>query len=83
MHHFNSAGIDIAYLDEGPSGGLAEGTGEPILLIHGFASNARINWVCTGWVQALRQAGRRVIAYDNRGHGESEKLYDPGFHEAR
>ena len=86
MHHFNSGGIDIAYLDEDPGEGVGEGrrgrTGAPILLIHGFASNARINWVGTGWVQALRQAGRRVIAYDNRGHGESEKLYDPTFYEA-
>lgn len=72
MRHFESAGIDIAYLDEDPE----EGPGEPILLIHGFASNARRNWVGTGWLAALRHAGRRVIAYDNRGHGESEKLYD-------
>ena len=72
MRHFNSDGIDIAYLDETPD----EGPGEPILLIHGFASNSRRNWVGTGWLTALRNAGRRVIAHDNRGHGESEKLYD-------
>jgi len=78
MRHFNSNGIDIAFLDERPD----EEPGDPILLIHGFASNSRLNWVGTGWVAALRHAGHRVIAYDNRGHGESEKLYDPAYYEA-
>jgi pimeloyl-ACP methyl ester carboxylesterase len=68
MKSFDSDGVRIAYIDEGE--------GEPILLIHGFASNVMTNWVNPGWVSALTQAGRRVIAYDNRGHGESEKLYD-------
>ncbi len=56
-----------------------EGTdrGEPILLIHGFASNHRINWVNPRWVQTLTRAGRRVVALDNRGHGASQKLYAP------
>lgn len=74
MRHFKSDGIDIAYLDEGE--------GEAVLLIHGFASSARINWVGTGWVTALSHAGRRVVAYDNRGHGASDKLYDPARYEA-
>lgn len=69
MQHFQSQGCDIAYLDEGD--------GEPILLIHGFASNAGVNWVDTGWVRHLRTTGRRVIALDNRGHGQSAKLHDP------
>ncbi|WP_319773086.1 alpha/beta hydrolase [Breoghania sp.] len=69
MPVFNSDGIDIAYLDEGE--------GEPIFLIHGFASNKRVNWDYPGWIDTLVKAGRRVIAPDNRGHGESEALYDP------
>jgi pimeloyl-ACP methyl ester carboxylesterase len=64
---FNSDGVEIAYLDEG--------SGDPVLLIHGFASNVATNWVDTGWVKSLTGAGYRVIAYDNRGHGHSEKLY--------
>jgi pimeloyl-ACP methyl ester carboxylesterase len=72
MRHFLSDGIDIAYLDEG--------AGEPILLIHGFASNAQVNWVDTGWVRHLVQDGRRVIAMDNRGHGHSAKLHDPSLY---
>jgi pimeloyl-ACP methyl ester carboxylesterase len=64
---FNSDGVEIAYLDEG--------SGDPVLLVHGFASNVATNWVDTGWVKTLTGAGYRVVAYDNRGHGHSEKLY--------
>jgi pimeloyl-ACP methyl ester carboxylesterase len=74
MQSFNSGGVEIAYLDQGE--------GEPILLIHGFASNSAVNWIDPGWVRTLTGAGRRVIAYDNRGHGQSEKLYDPAFYGA-
>lgn len=52
------------------------GDGDPILLIHGFASNAKINWIDTGWFKLLLNAGYRVIAIDNRGHGDSTKIYD-------
>jgi pimeloyl-ACP methyl ester carboxylesterase len=69
MQSFDSDGVRIAYLDEGE--------GEPILLIHGFASNIAANWIDPQWVRTLTQAGRRVIALDNRGHGESDKLYEP------
>lgn len=69
MPRFVHDDIEIAFLDEGE--------GEPIVLIHGFASNKEVNWVYPGWVTTLTRAGRRVIALDNRGHGESTKLYDP------
>jgi pimeloyl-ACP methyl ester carboxylesterase len=69
MQKFNSNGVEIAYGDQG--------TGNPVLLVHGFASNSRVNWEATGWVKTLLAAGYRVITFDHRGHGESEKLYDP------
>lgn len=69
MPSFDSDGVEIAYIDEGE--------GVPVLLVHGFASNVVTNWVDPGWVRMLAQSGRRVIAYDNRGHGKSEKLYAP------
>jgi pimeloyl-ACP methyl ester carboxylesterase len=47
------------------------------VLIHGFASNHAINWSNTLWTQTLARDGRRVVALDNRGHGQSQKLYDP------
>jgi pimeloyl-ACP methyl ester carboxylesterase len=74
MKLFDSDGVRIAYIDEGE--------GEPVLLIHGFASNVDANWVDPGWVRTLIQSGRRVIAYDNRGHGKSEKIYDPDVYGA-
>jgi pimeloyl-ACP methyl ester carboxylesterase len=73
MRYFNSSGVSIAYIDVPPH----EGQGDPILLIHGFASNHAVNWVNTLWVKTLTRAGYRVVAFDNRGHGQSEKLYDP------
>jgi len=45
--------------------------------VHGFASSKNVNWVYPTWVSELKKAGRRVIALDNRGHGDSGKLYDP------
>jgi pimeloyl-ACP methyl ester carboxylesterase len=76
IQSFRHDGVDIAFLDEGQ--------GEPIVLVHGFASTAQVNWVYPGWVATLTQAGRRVIALDNRGHGGSAKLYDPAaYHSVR
>jgi pimeloyl-ACP methyl ester carboxylesterase len=69
MPSFHNGAVEIAYLDEGE--------GDPIVLVHGFASSKNVNWVYPTWVSELRKDGRRVIALDNRGHGESEKLYDP------
>ncbi|GJD91684.1 MULTISPECIES: alpha/beta fold hydrolase [Methylobacterium] len=76
MQSFDSDGVRIAYIDVPPE----SGTGAPVLLIHGFASNHAVNWVNTLWVRTLTQAGYRAIALDNRGHGESEKLYDPALY---
>src|SRR5262245_21812839 len=75
MPSFNNDGVDIAYLDEGE--------GEPVVLVHGFASTKEVNWVNPGWVSTVTRAGRRAIALDNRGHGASAKLYDPAaYHSA-
>jgi pimeloyl-ACP methyl ester carboxylesterase len=69
MPSFSHGSVGLAYLDEG--------AGEPIVLVHGFASSKDVNWVQPGWVSTLTGAGRRVIALDNRGHGQSTKLYEP------
>jgi pimeloyl-ACP methyl ester carboxylesterase len=75
MASFTNGAVEIAYLDEGE--------GEPIVLVHGFASTKETNWVAPGWIMTLRGAGRRVIALDNRGHGASSKFYDPAaYHSA-
>lgn len=75
MPNFLHDAIEIAYLDEGE--------GEPVVLIHGFASTKEVNWLHPGWIDTLNRAGRRAIALDNRGHGASSKLYDPAaYHSA-
>ena len=75
MDTFRSGDAEIAYLDAGE--------GEPVVLVHGFASTKEANWVVPGWIDTLTRAGRRAIALDNRGHGASTKLYDPArYHSA-
>ncbi len=68
MQFFENDGLKFAYVDEGD--------GEPILLIHGFASSSLYNWIQPGWMQTLTAAGYRAIAIDNRGHGASDKPHD-------
>ncbi|MHB1102033.1 MAG: alpha/beta fold hydrolase [Devosia sp.] len=74
MPNFLSNGISIAY--------DIHGDGAPILLIHGFGSNGKVNWVDTGWVETLANAGYQAITIDNRGHGGSKKLYDARLYHA-
>jgi pimeloyl-ACP methyl ester carboxylesterase len=69
MPSFHNGNVQIAYLDEGE--------GDPIVLVHGFASSKNVNWVYPAWVSELKKNNRRVVALDNRGHGDSSKLYDP------
>ena len=59
MQTFDSDGVRIAFLDEG--------AGAPILLIHGFASSMRFNWIDPGWVGLLTRNGFRVIASTTAG----------------
>ena len=66
---FEADGFRIAYDDVGE--------GPPVVLVHGFASDRTSNWRRPGWYRALREAGRRVIALDCRGHGRSETSHDP------
>lgn len=64
-------GLSLSFFDAG------DPVGPPVLLIHGFASSASVNWVYPGWLKTLGDAGYRVIALDNRGHGGSDKPHDP------
>lgn len=75
MPVFTSEGIEIAY--------EVHGAGKPVLMIHGFGSNARVNWVDTGWVDTIVGAGYKAVAMDNRGHGKSGKVYDPALYPSR
>jgi pimeloyl-ACP methyl ester carboxylesterase len=73
MTSFSSGGVTLAYDDIQP----ADGGQGCVVLVHGFASNRNEGWRRTGWYGAFERRGVRVIGYDQRGHGESEKLYDP------
>jgi pimeloyl-ACP methyl ester carboxylesterase len=65
---FEAQGLRLAYDDVGD--------GEPIVLLHGFAADRRLNWKLTGWYETLSGAGYRVLAFDARGHGQSDKPSD-------
>ena len=66
--YFDSNGVRIRYLDQG--------SGQPIVLIHGYTSNVERSWMDTG-VFANLVKDYRVIALDCRGHGKSDKPRDP------
>jgi len=66
-------GVQLAY--------TTGGAGPDVLLLHGFASSATGNWIQPGIADAIVASGRRVIAYDARGHGESDKPHDPAAYE--
>jgi len=61
---FDSSGVPIHYTDEGH--------GPPVVLIHGFAVNERLNWRLPG-VTPMLSRELRVISVDLRGHGRSGK----------
>ena len=61
-------GVDIAY--------EVAGEGQPMVLLHGFASTAEDNWGRTGWVQALERTRRQIVTIDLRGHGKSGHPHD-------
>lgn len=65
---FDSKGVKIHY--------IVEGSGEPVILIHGFTANVLVQWELPGVVSKLKN-DYQVIALDNRGHGKSDKPRDP------
>ncbi|MDA0681240.1 MAG: alpha/beta hydrolase [Proteobacteria bacterium] len=66
--NFDSDGVTLRY--------LSGGSGETVVLLHGFSGSAQGLYVDPGTFDALVDAGYRVVAMDQRGHGQSEKLYD-------
>ena len=60
------------------------GEGTPVVLVHGFGASRAITWANTNWYQTLTRAGRRLVALDCRGHGQSGKPHDqPSYEEGR
>ncbi len=75
MSSFITDGVTIAYDDIVPAAGAAN----TIVLIHGFASNRNEGWKRTGWYAAFERRGTRVIALDQRGHGDSDAAPDDDY----
>jgi pimeloyl-ACP methyl ester carboxylesterase len=67
---FDSDGVRLHYELHGPE------TGDPVVLVHGFASDYTLNWVGTRWQETLTGAGYHVVGLDCRGHGQSDKPHD-------
>jgi len=58
------------------------GDGRPVVLIHGYFSDAKTNWLRYGHAAAVAAKGFRVIMPDLRGHGDSAKPHDPARYPA-
>jgi pimeloyl-ACP methyl ester carboxylesterase len=65
--YFDAAGVRIRYMEQG--------SGEPVVLVHGFTNRAEL-WTATGIAPELAR-DHRVIVFDLRGHGKSDKPHDP------
>lgn len=65
--YFDAGGLRLRFIDQG--------TGEPVVLVHGFSNRLEL-WQSTGIAQDLAR-DHRVIAFDLRGHGKSDKPHDP------
>jgi len=65
-------GVKLAWRELGPPSGSAR----PVVLIHGYFSNAEVNWLRYGHAEKIAAAGFRVIMPDLRGHGDSAKPHD-------
>ena len=66
--YLDAAGVSLHYVEQGE--------GEPVVLLHGYTSDIRGQWMDTGVFPALARA-YRTIALDARGHGSSDKPHDP------
>jgi pimeloyl-ACP methyl ester carboxylesterase len=67
-NYFDSNGVRIRYVDQG--------SGEPVVLVHGYTNVIERAWIETGVLPNLAK-DHRVIALDLRGHGKSDKPHDP------
>jgi pimeloyl-ACP methyl ester carboxylesterase len=63
----DAAGVTLRYVEQGE--------GAPVVLVHSYGGDLRSQWLDTGVFQALAREFR-VIAFDCRGHGASDRPHD-------
>jgi pimeloyl-ACP methyl ester carboxylesterase len=56
------------------------GEGRPVILLHGYFSDAQTNWIKYGHARLLADSGYRVVMPDLRAHGQSDKPHDRAFY---
>ena len=74
MPTFNANNYVLSYQDQG--------SGEPVVMLHGFGMSAKSCWGNNGWYDFLNEKGYRAVALDSRGHGESALSKNPTDYEA-
>jgi pimeloyl-ACP methyl ester carboxylesterase len=67
---FKSNGVKLHYVEQGNP------QGEPVILVHGYVINSTLQWTFPGVTKPLLK-DYRVILFDNRGHGLSERPTEP------
>lgn len=69
LHHFKGyGGADLVWREIGE--------GRPVVLLHGFFSDAQTNWIRYGHAEVIATKGYRVIMPDLRAHGDSARPHD-------
>ena len=68
--YFDSDGVRLRY--------FIDGSGDTVVLLHGFSGSAEGLYIKPGTFAALVAAGYRVVALDQRGHGGSDKPHAAG-----
>ncbi len=69
--YMDAKGVSLHY--------TVEGEGTPVILVHGVAVNADLNWRRPGITRALAK-NYRVVSFDNRGHGLSDKPHGQQYY---
>jgi pimeloyl-ACP methyl ester carboxylesterase len=74
MPHFETFDGKSLFYDD-------QGDGQAVVLLHGFVGDINIDWVRSGILDRLLDEGYRVIAFDARGHGLSDKPHELSAYE--
>jgi pimeloyl-ACP methyl ester carboxylesterase len=74
MPHFTTFDGQSLFYDD-------QGDGDVVMLLHGFVGDINIDWIRSGILDLLLDEGYRVVAFDARGHGLSDKPHDAAAYE--